>query len=209
MSNSIKLFFRESWLLMVSAVFFGALLAVANAAWAPKIAQNEINKFSNLAKALLPEAMKFEPLQNKDKIIIDLGDGKTAGADVRKGLDAAGNCIGWAFLAEGSGFADKIKLVVTADAGFTKLNGFGVQQCSETPGFGDKITIKNGFYQAQYKQAPAGKFTLTKIGDSKKIDSEIVAITGATVTSQAVVNIMNTYVVQIKQQLQQKKLIGQ
>jgi len=75
--------------------------------------------------------------------------------------------------------------------------------------FGDKITIKNGFYQSQYKGTPAGKFTLTKIGDSKKIDNEIVAITGATVTSQAVVNIMNTYVVQIKQQLQQKNLLGQ
>jgi electron transport complex protein RnfG len=207
MPNSIKLFFRESWLLMVSAVFFGALLAVTNAAWAPKIAQNEINKFNDLAKALLPGAEKFEPLQ--DKITLDLGGGKTAQADVRKGLDAAGNCIGWAFVAEGSGFADKIKLVVTTDAGFTTLNGFGVQQCSETPGFGDKITIKNGFYQSQYKQAPAGKFTLTKIGDSKKIDNEIVAITGATVTSQAVVNIMSTYVVQIKEQLQQKNLIGQ
>lgn len=207
MSNSIKLFFRESWLLMASAVFFGTLLAVTNAAWAPKIAQNEINKFNDLAKALLPGAEKFEPLQ--DKIVIDLGGGKTAQTDVRKGLDAAGNCVGWAFLAEGSGFADKIRLVVGADAKFETLTGFGVLACNETPGFGDKITIKNGFYQSQYKGVPVGEFKLTKVGDSKKIDNEIVAITGATVSSQAVVNILNTYVVQIKQQLQQKNLIGQ
>jgi electron transport complex protein RnfG len=207
MSNSIKLFFRESWLLMVSAVFFGVLLALANAAWNPKIKENEINKFNNLAKEVLPAGQKFEPLQEKDKITIDLGGGKTLTADVRKGLDASGNCIGWAFVAEGSGFADKIRLVVGTDAQFETLIGFGVLACAETPGFGDKITIKNGFYQSQYKGTPAGEFKLTKIGDSKKIDNEIVAITGATVTSRAVVNMMNTFVVQIKQQLQQKGLI--
>lgn len=205
MSNSIKLFFRESWLLMVSAAIFGGLLAVTNAAWGPKIKENEINKFNDLAKAVLPAGQKFESLQ--DKITIDLGNGTTLGADVRKGLDASGNCIGWAFVAEGSGFVDKIRLVVGTDAKFQTLIGFGVLACSETPGFGDKITVKDGFYQAQYKNSPAGEFKLTKIGDSKKIDNEIVAITGATVTSRAVVNIMNTFVVQIKQQLQEKGLI--
>jgi Na+-translocating ferredoxin:NAD+ oxidoreductase subunit G len=205
MLNNLKLFFRESWLLMVSAAIFGGLLAVTNAAWGPKIKENEINKFNNLAKEVLPAGEKFEAV--KEPITIDLGQGKTMQADVRKGMDASGNCIGWAFVAEGSGFADKIRLVVGTDAKFQTLIGFGVLASSETPGFGDKITVKNGFYQAQYKNAPAGQFKLTKIGDSKKIDNEIVAITGATVTSRAVVNIMNTFVVQIKQQLQEKGLI--
>jgi electron transport complex protein RnfG len=205
MLNSIKLFFRESWLLMVSSIFFGAVLAIANAAWEPKIKQNEINKFNSLAKSLLPAAEKFEPV--KDTITLDLGGGKTIDADVREGLNASGQCVGWAFIAEGSGFADKIKLVVAADAGFDKLFGFGVLRSNETPGFGDKITIKDGFYQSQYKGAPAARFTLTKIGDAKKIDSEIVAITGATVTSGAVVDIMNQFVVPIKDQLAKKGLL--
>jgi electron transport complex protein RnfG len=207
MSNNIKLFFRESWLLMVSGVFFGVLLALANAAWAPNIAENEINKFNNLAKALLPAAEKFEPLQ--DKITIDLSGSKTINADIRKGLDAAGNCVGWAFVCEGSGFADKIKLVMAADAKFETMLGFGVLSSNETPGFGDKITIKDGFYQAQFKGAPAAALTLTKTGDDKKIDGEIVAITGATVTSQSVVNILNQFIMPIKEQLSQKGLITQ
>jgi electron transport complex protein RnfG len=205
MLNSIKLFLRESWLLMVSAAIFGGLLAVTDAAWNPKIDQNEINKFNNLAKEVLPAGQNFEPL--KEEIVIDLGKGKTMKADVRKGLDASGNCIGWAFVAEGSGFSDKIRLVVGTDAKFQTIYGFGVLACSETPGFGDKITIKNGFYPAQYQGAPAGDFKLTKIGDNKKIDSEIVAITGATVTSRAVVDMMNVFVVQIKQQLHEKGLV--
>jgi hypothetical protein len=75
MSSKIALFFRESWLLMVSSVFFGGLLAVTNTAWAPKIAQNEINKFNNLARLLLPAAEKFEPLQ--DNITLELQGGKS------------------------------------------------------------------------------------------------------------------------------------
>lgn len=205
MSNSLKLFFRESWLLMLSAAIFGTLLAVVNAICAPNIAQNEINKFNNLAKEVLPDGQKFEPLQ--EKIMIDLGKGKTALADVRKGLDASGNCIGWAFKAEGSGFSDKIRLVVGADAKFETITGFGVLACSETPGFGDKITIKDGPYQPQFNGIPAAALTLNKIGDRGKMDTEIVAITGATVTSRAVVDIMNTYVIQIKKQLQEKGLI--
>jgi Na+-translocating ferredoxin:NAD+ oxidoreductase RnfG subunit len=40
------------------------------------------------------------------------------------------------------------------------------------------------------------------------VDSQIVAITGATVSSQAVVNIVNTFLAQIKDQMQKKGLIG-
>lgn len=203
--SKLRYFFQESWLLMTASVVFGVLLAVTNAAWDPKIKQNEIDKFSDLAKGLLPAAEKFEPLP--DKITVNIGGGKTVDADVRRGLDASGKCVGWAFLCQGSGFGDKIKMVATADAKFETLTGFGVLACSETPGFGDKITIKNGFFQSQFIGAPAERLSLVKIGDNKKIDGEIVAITGATVTSQAVVNILNTFMVPIKEQLRQKGLL--
>lgn len=201
MSN-LKLFFRESWLLLVSSVLFGGLLALTDAAWIPRIQQNEINKFSNLARTLLPAAETFEHLT--DPVQIPDDKGRPMLVDVRRGLDASGACAGWAFVCEGSGFADKIKLVVCVDAKFEILTGFQVLASNETPGFGDKITIQNGFYQAQYKGAPAERLTLHKAGDSKLIDSEIIAITGATVTSQAVVDILNAYVTPIKEQLRQK-----
>lgn len=203
--SKILYFLKESWLLMVSSVVFGGLLALTNAAWKPRIEQNEINKFSDLARLLVPQAEQFEVLA--EPIQITLPKGNPVRADVRKGLSASGECVGWAFVCEGSGFSDKIKLVVGADAKFQILTGFQVLACSETPGFGDKITIKDGFYQAQFKGVPADPFTLSKVGDPKTIDSEIIAITGATVTSQSVVNIMNTYVTAIKEQLAQRGLL--
>jgi FMN-binding domain. len=71
-----------------------------------------------------------------------------------------------------------------------------------------KINIKDGFYQAQFKGVPAGPLTLAKFGDDKKIDSEIIAITGATVTSQSVINILNQFIEPIQKQLTEKKLIN-
>lgn len=206
MSSKIALFFRESWLLMVSSLFFGGLLAITNAAWSPKVAENEIKKFNRLAGGLLTGAVQFEPVKD---IKLDLGKGKNTSVDIRKGMDASGNCLGWAFVCEGRGFVDAIKLVVTTDAGFTKMYGFGVLQCTETPGFGDKITIKNGFYQSQFKGVPTEPFKLVKSGDPKTLDSNIVAMTGATVTSRAVVDALNNYMQQIKPQLVKQGLITQ
>ena len=45
-------------------------------------------------------------------------------------------------------------------------------------------------------------------GGADRIDSEIVAITGATISSEAVVEIINDSVGQIKEQMLKKGLIG-
>jgi electron transport complex protein RnfG len=204
-NNPILFFLRESWLLMVSAIIFGCLLACLNAAWQPKIIQNEIDKFNTLAGGLLSGAEQFETAL--EAVPVDIGKGKTYNVEVKKGADANGTLIGWAFVCEGSGFADKIKLVVATDAAFETLAGFGVLSSFETPGFGDKINIVDGFYQSQFKGTPVAELELTKIGDPEKVDNQIVSITGATVTSEAVVNIFNTFLLPIKEALQEQNLL--
>ena len=203
--NPILFFLQESWLLMTAAIVFGALLASLNYAWQPKIKQNEIDKFNRLAGGLLTEAKSFETaLEN---VPVDIGKGKTYNVKVQKAFDAENNPVGWAFVCEGSGFADKIRLVVGVDAAFEKMAGFGVLSSNETPGFGDKITIKDGFYQSQYKGAPVTELTLSKIGDPEKIDSEIIAISGATVTSEAVVKTLNMFLLPLKEKMNEAGLL--
>ena len=203
--NPIIFFLQESWLLMAAAIIFGALLASLNYAWQPKIKQNEIDKFNRLASSLLAGAENFEIVL--ENVAVDIGKGKIYNVEVKKGLDAAGNLAGWAFVCEGSGFADKIKLVVGIDAAFETMAGFGVLSSNETPGFGDKITIKDGFYQSQFKGAPVSELTINKIGDDKVIDSEIIAISGATVTSEAVVNTLNMFLLPIKEKMAEQGLL--
>jgi electron transport complex protein RnfG len=95
--------------------------------------------------------------------------------------------------------------VLTVDAGFEKLAGFDVLASNETPGFGDKIN--KDFFRSQFIGAPAVKLEMAKAGDDKKIDAEIIAITGATVSSDAVVTILNNYIGQVKKHIKEKGLI--
>ena len=201
--NKIKYFFQQSWLLIIASCVFGLGLAVTNAQLRPRIIQNEIDKFNRLAGSMLTGANSFT-IAIEDAEIIS-AKGKKVQTNIQKVLSDDGRCAGWAFVCEGAGFQDKIKVVLTVDSEFKKLCGFGVLFSNETPGFGDKI--KNDYYRNQFIGAPIAELILSKSGDDKKIDAEIIAITGATVSSEAVVQILNNYIEQVKTKLLAKGLI--
>ena len=201
--SKIKYFIQQSWLLLVTSFLFGLLIAVADAAWSAKIEQNKAEKLRGLMASLISDANSFELAIQEANLPGDKG--RMIKTDIYKALDKQGNCAGFAFIAAGAGFADKIELVVAVDAKCEKLLSFNVLSSNETPGFGNKM--KNDSFRNQFKGAPAGKLLLVKIGDAGKIDNEIVAISGATVTSTAVINIFNKSVISVKEQLQKKGLI--
>ncbi len=197
-------FIRQSWLLIVAAFLFGLLIAVTNAALEPRIVQNEKDKLYNLMKGLIADANDFE-VAIEDLPVSD-DKGRVALTDIYKAVDANAESLGFAFIATGPGFADKIKLVIAVDAQCESFFGFKVLASNETPGFGSKI--KEDYFTNQFKQTPAAKIEAVKVGDIEKIDSEIVAISGATVSSEAVVKIFNTYIDKVKEQLKIQGLIS-
>ena len=199
----MKHFIQQSWLLIVASFCFGLLIAITNAAWSPRIEQNKIEKLNRLMGSLLPEAERFEL---EAELEIASARGKKVKSNVYKALSDQGRCVGWAFNCKGPGFADKIELVVAVDEDFQKFAGFAVLASNETPGFGDRIKLPD--WRNQFAGAPTEGLELVKTGDAEKIDSEIVAITGATVSSEAVVKIMNNSITQVKDQMQKKGLIG-
>ena len=198
----IKHFIQQSWLLIISSFCFGLLIAMANAAWSPRIEQNKINKLNALCGSLLTEAESFEPAGDVE---IKSVRGKKLKSNIYKALSATGRCVGWAFNCQGPGFADKIELVVAVDKDFEKIVGFDCLMSNETPGFGERIKLL--CWRSQFAGAPAEELRLVKTGNIEKIDSEIVAITGATVSSEAVVEIINNSLGQVKEQMQEDGLI--
>ena len=201
----IKHFIEQSWLLIASSFFFGLLIAVTSAALSPRIEQNKINKRNRLVGALLPEAKDFVPVE--EGIEIESIQGKKETVEVFRAMSKAGERVGWSFNAIGPGFADKIELVVAVDKDFEKFAGFDVLASNETPGFGNQI--KFDYFRDQFKGAPAEGLKLATSGDNTKTDdTEIIAISGATISSEAVVDIINNAITQIKKQIQQKGLIG-
>lgn len=202
--NRIKYFIQQSWLLIVASFFFGLLIAVTSAGLSPRIRQNEINKRNRLVSALLPEAKNFILLD--EQLEIQSLRGKKETIEIYRAVSDANVCVGWSFEAVGSGFADKIKLVVALNKDFEKIAGFDVLSSSETPGFGDQI--KYDYFKDQFKGAPAGELKLVTVGEPGEIDSQIVAISGATISSEAVVEIVSNFVTRIKEQMLKKGIIG-
>lgn len=200
--SKIRHFIKQSWLLIAASFFFGLLIATANTAWSPRIERNKIAKINDLMGGLLPKAEEFKLTA---ELQIESAKGKKIKSNVYKGL-AEGRCLGWAFSCTGPGFADKIELIVAVDKEFENFAGYSVLASNETPGFGDRIKLP--YYQQQFEGAPAVKLELAKTGDAGKIDSEIVAISGATVSSEAVIKIINNFVAQVKRQMREKGLVG-
>jgi len=195
---------QQSWLLIVASFCFGLLIAVTNAALSPRIRQNEINKRNRMVTVLLPEAKDFILLD--EQVEIQSLQGKKEKVEIYKVMSKDDECVGWSFESAGSGFADKIKLVIALDKNFEKIAGFDVLSSNETPGFGDQI--KYDYFRDQFEGAPAGELRLVTVGERETKDSEIVAISGATISSEAVVEIISNSVTQIKVQMQKKGIIG-
>ena len=202
--SKMKHFIEQSWLLVVSAFVFGLLIAVTNAALSERITRNEQAQLYNLMSRLIVDAKDFEAAIEAAQI--PGGKGKVNQTDIYRAIDSSNRSVGFAFVAVGAGFADKIKLVIAIDGGCEKFLGFKVLSSNETPGFGSRI--KEDEFGEQFKEVPTGDLEVVKTGDMEKIDLEIVAISGATVSSEAVVNIFNTYIEEVRRQLQEKGLIS-
>ncbi|MHC4221140.1 MAG: FMN-binding protein [Planctomycetota bacterium] len=200
--SKLKYFIEQSWLLIVASFCFGLLIAVANAAWSPQIEQNKIEKINRLMSGLLPNAKSFELTQ---ELQIDSAKGKKIKTKIYKALSKNGGCIGWSFNTAGPGFADKIELIIAVDESFEKIAGFDVLASNETPGFGDQINMD--YFRDQFKGIATGLLSLEKTGDMEVIDSQIVAIGGATVSSNAVVDICNNSILQVRDKMQEKGLL--
>ena len=197
----IKYFIKQSWLLVVSAFIFGLLIAVTNAALLDRINANNASKITDKLQSLMPEAKEFA---KQEPITIKSQKGKDIDVEIYKAV-SDGQCQGWAFNASGAGFADKIILIVVVDKSFEKMVGFSVLASNETPGFGDRIT--NSYYRDQFAGAPTDKLSLVKTGNPDQIDSDIVSVSGATISSQAVVDIINNTMLQLKNKMLKKGMI--
>jgi len=197
----IKYFIKQSWLLIVSAFIFGLLIAATNAALLDRINANNASKITDKLQSLMPDAKEFA---KQEPITIKSQKGSDIDVEIYKAV-FDGQCQGWAFNASGAGFADKIILIVVVDKSFEKMVGFSVLASNETPGFGDRIT--NSYYRDQFAGAPTDKLSLVKTGNPDQIDSDIVAVSGATISSQAVVDIINNTMLQLKNKMLEKGMI--
>jgi electron transport complex protein RnfG len=189
-------FFKRSWLVLAGALAFGLLLAVTYASWAPRIEQNRILKLQRGIRSILTDADSIRA----DTLSVTAA-GVTEPVILYSGFDRQGAPVGHVFPAAGTGFQDRIELLVGVDAALERYRGIAVLFAAETPGFGDAIR-DSAIFRCQFVGAPAGADLIVTKGPEedrpKSEDSEIVSITGATITSEAVTTIINRRIAQVR-----------
>jgi Na+-translocating ferredoxin:NAD+ oxidoreductase subunit G len=159
-------FLKPIVVLVVICLVTSTLLAVTNSVTAPIIAEKAQGAAGEARRALLPDADKFVPVEGVDI------PGVT---DVYKAENGAGVVI----TAEASGYGGPVPVMVAfgADGSIAAVKFL---ENSETPGLGQKV-LEEGF-GAQFSGKAAQPMTL----------ADIDAISGATISSTAAVNAINS-----------------
>ena len=120
-------------------------------------------------------------------ILANSGTEGTTIEEAYQAVDASGNVIGYVMsVVSSKGFGGEIKasLGVTLEG---EVTGIEFLTLNETAGLGSKAADSS--YKDQYLGKVVDSFTVTKDGASS--DDQINAISGATITSNAVTNIVN------------------
>nr|WP_321497436.1 Rnf electron transport complex subunit RnfG [uncultured Methanolobus sp.] len=173
--------------IVLISVVAALLLGVTYVPTSAQLKINEENSKKEILGALIPEANNnFEAVYG-DTVDVD---GNPIVLYYRA-LDPSGNIIGYAFFKEQAGAQGQIVVAGGVDSTFTTFRGMDVLSHEETPGLGAKIVDDS--FQSQFINIPIASLGLTSAGGS--IDS----ITGATISSQAVVDALNTKISEIEE----------
>jgi len=174
---------RITSVLTLVCLICALLLSVVYGLVNKKIAINKVRRVQEALATLAPEAAKIEKIIIEEEIIYKL-------------LDQKKNLIGYGFIASGQGYQGKIKMLVVSDKSLEYLKGIEVVESLETPGLGAKIQETS--FKNQFKDLTVTE-DIVCVKDEITRRGQIKAITGATVSSRAVVNILNTKIKEIKE----------
>ncbi len=105
------------------------------------------------------------------------------------GYGAGGEPVGVALVGAGAGFQDVIRVIFGFDPETGDVIGMQVLESKETPGLGDKIEKDSSFVREFH--GVAVPLVGLKSGRETGADGEVTMITGATISSRAIIDIIN------------------
>ncbi len=162
--------------LSIIGIVAGGLLASVNG-WATPLI--EANKKAETEKAIFlvnPDGKSYQAVAN-------------AGFAIYKVMDEPEKLIGYSIVYDGNGFQGKIRVMIGLSADMKKLNKYEVLEQSETPGLGTLI-LEDPFKKQFNELNTDPKIEWVK-GKAPSKSNEIQTITGATISSKAIVDIIN------------------
>ena len=185
----------SSWKLLATLAIAGAaagLLVVAvYKATLPTIEKYEAAKVEGAVREVLKSPTRWDTLYLQKGVLTKTpapGEDRKGLPTAYVGYDAAGKKLGAAVTAQEPGFQEEVLLMIGFEPSSGTLIGFKVLAEKETPGLGDKIERDSSFgLQFPGRVAPLKSVKARNATDP----SQVQTITGATISSRAVIRIIN------------------
>lgn len=165
----------QAWLVLLLALCFGGGLSAIEITLGPLIQANRLEETIGQIPELVPGATT-----GSKEMVGEL--------PAYRAIDESEQTVGWVIPTGGQGFADRIEVLLGLDAEAARITGVYVLDQKETPGLGNKI-VEAGWRSQFTDKAVGAPLVVTKAKPSD--DREIEGITGATISSDAVVDIVN------------------
>ncbi len=154
----------------------------------PIIDANNAEALRRAIFRVVPGSTRMQALVAQDGALAAQGGGTAGGPVIYGAYDDAGAFVGYAIENSGSGFQDTITLLYGFDPRRRIVTGLEILASLETPGLGDKIA-KDPEFAANFRDLAVDPgVELVKEGRTRP--NQVDAITGATISSKAVLRIV-------------------
>ncbi len=198
MANKKNNIVLNTIVLVVITAIAVALLAIVNQITLEPIEKAEVNAKAQAYKVVYAEAETFAEIDGVDKMIEDsvalFDENGFSGCTITDALavqNAGGDTEGYIIVSTSpNGYGGEIQIAIGIKDG--KLTGFEPVKNSETPGFGANCTTPE--FTQQFAGKAASVLSYVKGGGASS-DTEIDALSGATITTKAVTEAVNAAII--------------
>ncbi len=177
-NKSLKEILVPAIMLFIIATVCTALLAGTNLLTVDRIANLQVQAATNAKSAVFADATTF----SDEKNITDQDGNTTIYYDAQ---NEKGNVIGYVFNVTVKSYGGDLTCMVGISSETDKITGVEITAINDTPGLGMKVNSED--FLGQY----IDRTGIIGVNKNEKTDTEIQAISGATISSKAVTSAVN------------------
>lgn len=195
----MKKMLKDAAILFVITLVAGCLLGAVYEVTKEPIKKQQEEAWKEACQTVFPAAVQFENMSEKGNMEYTADESVTPATigEVDLAKDEAGNTLGYVLIVtDHEGYGGDIQFAMGVGMDGT-LHGISFLSISETAGLGMRA---DEVLTPQFAEKKAAQFKITKTG--AKAEDEIDAISGATITSNAVINGVNAGMAYFENMLQ-------
>jgi len=188
----------QAWLVLLLSIVFSVSLAAVHLKLSPVIEENRTKETMEKIPVLVTgkdSAANADSFDISSRIINVDKNGISKSYTVYDARNKNGTVAGHVVKASGQGYADKIELLLGLDPAGKTITGLFILDQKETPGLGNRIV--EDAWRNQYVGKTTDSPLIVIKGKSVK-ENDIDAVSGATISSRSVTDIVNSTIAAVK-----------